>query len=207
MNFSLKDKESAKNEVLADAYLNAKKKAQVIANVAELSLKSCDESESVTAHPYIKYQRARILQLVDKSCVLDMKHTGDIKKAYYDSIYAIKTIEQYSNIQQTKSYASLLWLFGQFLSDEGELLEGIRYLEESKISFEEQGLRDQEYYQCAAKLATTYLDYYDLDRINLTYLRKSRTLVSTLSREWERLGKARSFVGQLRSRLNAYAGS
>ena len=45
LNFSLKDKESAKNEVLADAYLNAKKKAQVIANVAELSLKSCVKTD------------------------------------------------------------------------------------------------------------------------------------------------------------------
>lgn len=60
-----------------------------ITTALEDFLKTCDESESVTAHPYIKYQRARILQLVDKSCVLDKKHTALIKKAYYDSIYAI----------------------------------------------------------------------------------------------------------------------
>ena len=168
-------------------------------------LKTCDESESVTAHPYIKYQRARILQLVDKSCVLDKKHTALIKKAYYDSIYAIKTIEQFSSIQQTKSYASLLWLFGQYLSDEGELLEGIRYLEESKISFEGQEIFDQEYYQCSAKLATVYLNYYEADRTSrVTYLRKARTLISALYRDWDYLGKARKFVGQLRSRLSVY---
>lgn len=168
-------------------------------------LKSCDESESVTAHPYIKYQRARILQLVDKSGVLDDKHTESIKKAYYDSIYSIKTIGQYSGIQQTKSYASLLWLFGQFLSDEGNLLEGIRYLEESKISFDEQNIKDQEYYQCSAKLATVYLNYYDEDRSNrVTYLRKSRSLVGSLNKDWVHLGKARSYVGQLKSRLNIY---
>lgn len=171
----------------------------------EESLKSCNESESVTAHPYIKYQRARILQLVDKAEILDKKHTEDIKKAYYDSIYAIKTIEQYSNIQQTKSYASLLWLFGQYLSEEGELLEGIRYLEESKISFEEQAISDQEYYQCSAKLATIYLNYYEADKKNrITYLRKSRMLVNALSKNWDYLGKARKYVSQLKTRLNAY---
>lgn len=117
----------------------------------------------------------------------------------------IKTIEQYSSIQQTKSYASLLWLFGQYLSDEGELLEGIRYLEESTISFEEQKILDQEYYQCSAKLATVYLNYYEADRTNrVTYLRKARTLMSALSRDWDYLGKARKFVGQLRSRLSVY---
>ena len=179
-------------------------KYKVTASLEEF-LKSCDESESVTAHPYIKYQRARILQLVDKSCVLDKKHTQEIKKAYYDSIYAIKTIEQYSTIQQTKSYASLLWLFGQFLSDECDLLEGIRYLEESKISFEEQSIVDQEYYQCTVKLATVYLDYYEGDKPNrIIYLRKSRAIMHNLLQNWDYLGKARSFAGRLRVRLNSY---
>ena len=173
--------------------------------VLEESLKACNESESVTAHPYIKYQMARILQLIDNSCVLEEKHIETIKKAYYDSIYVIKTIEQYSSIQQTKSYASLLWLFGQYLCEENELMEGIRYLEESKISFEEQGICDQEYYKCSTKLATCYLDCFEKDKVNqAAYLKKARDLCSSLSKDWDHLGQTRSYVGLLKGKLKAY---
>ena len=163
------------------------------------------ESESVTAHPYIKYQKARILQIVDKSNILEQKHIAEINKAFGDAIFAIKTIEQYSPIQQTKSYASLLWLFGQYLSDNKDYENAMRYLEESKTSFENQGIKEQEYYQCAAKLGTLYLDYYIQDKgSRIAYLRKARTIEKELSLAWSSLGKARSFVGQLKGRLQSF---
>lgn len=168
-------------------------------------IRECDESERVTAHPYIKYQRARIFQLVDTSNILPEKHISEIKKGFSDSIYSIKTIEQYSGIQQTKSYASLLWLFGQYLSDVRDPEGAMRYLEEAKASFEEQRIYDQEYYQCATKLGTIYLDYYLTDRSKrITYLRKSRSISRMLSENWASLGKARSYAGQLRTRLQNY---
>lgn len=138
-------------------------------------LKECDEAERVTAHPFVKYQKARILQVIDKSNALREKHVAEIKKGFGDAIYAIKTIEQYANIQQTKSYASLLWLYGQYLSDVNDLQNAMRYLEEGKASFEDQSIRGQEYFQCATKLGTLYLNYYLQDRsTRATYLRKSR---------------------------------
>lgn len=168
-------------------------------------MRECDESERVTAHPYVKYQRARILQMVDNSNILQEKNIVAIKKGFSDSIYAIKTIEQYSGIQQTKSYASLLWLFGQYLADIQDTEGAMRYLEEAKVSFEEQRISDQEYYQCATKLGTIYLDHYLEDRPNrITYLRKSRSISRMLSEKWGSLGKARSYAGALRTRLRSY---
>lgn len=168
-------------------------------------LTKCEEAESMTAHPFVKYQKARIFQLVDKYNLLPQKHCEDIKKGFHDAIYSINALEQYSGIQQTKSYASLLWLFGQYLSDVHELQPAIRYLEESKTSFEEQHIGDQEYYQCVTKLGHVYLDFYLEDRVNrLTYLRRSREVARTLSQNWDDLGKARGYVGELRARLRAY---
>ena len=169
------------------------------------SLKACDEAEKYTAHPFVKYQRARILQMIDNSDVLEEKHAKEITKAFSDAIYSIKTISQYSGISQTKSYAALLWFYGQHLADTQELSSSIRYLEESKISFEEQGLKDQEYYQCCTKLGTVYLDYYLQDRHNrLTYLRKSRSIERMLSQNRDSLGKAYSHAMQLKNRLKLY---
>ena len=81
----------------------------------------------------------------------------------------------------------------------------MRYLEEAIASFEEQNKKDQEYYQCATKLGTIYLDYYILDQAHrVSYLRKSRAISRMLSINWEHLGKARSYAGQLRTRLSNY---
>ena len=81
----------------------------------------------------------------------------------------------------------------------------MRYLEESKTSFENQGIKEQEYYQCAAKLGTLYLDYYIQDKgSRIAYLRKARTIEKELSLAWSSLGKARSFVGQLKGRLQSF---
>lgn len=168
-------------------------------------IQKCDEAERLTAHPFVKYQKARILQLVDRSNILPDKHVDSIKRGFNDAIYSIKTIEQYAGIQQTKSYASLLWLYGQYLSDTGDKATAMRYLEESKTSFEDQGIADQEYFQCSTLLGHVYLDYYLLDRPKrVSYLRRSRTTSRMLNDNRYELGKALGFAAQLRDRLRAY---
>lgn len=168
-------------------------------------IQKCDESERLTAHPFVKYQKARILQLVDRSDILPEKHIDSIKRGFNDAIYSIKTIEQYAGIQQTKSYASLLWLYGQYLSDISEKALAMRYLEESKTAFESQGIADQEYYQCSTLLGHVYLDYYLLDRSHrVAYLRRSRTISRMLNENRYELGKAWSFAAQLKDRLKSY---
>lgn len=177
----------------------------MIAVALEDALKKCDEAEKLTAHPFVKYQRARILQMIEKTSVLKGYYTDDIRKSFSDAIYSIKAIEQYAGIAQTKSYAALLWIYGQYLADIGDYPSSIRYLEESKVAFEEQGIEDQEYYQCCTRLGTLYLDYYLQNRTErVVYLRKARTIERALSQKWEYLGKARGHVGQLRTQLKNY---
>ena len=168
-------------------------------------IKKCDESEKVTAHPYIKFQKARILQLIDHSNILETKHKDSIIKSFNDAVYSIKMITQYVGIQQTKTYASLLWLYGQYLFECKDITTAMRYLENSKSSFEELGYTDQQYYQCSTLLGTVYLDYYLQDRSNrLTYLRRARSISRMLSDNWYELKRARVFAGQLRDRLKSY---
>ena len=176
-----------------------------VASTLEDALKKCEEAEKLTAHPFIKYQRARILQRIDNSHVLSENHADDIRKAFSDAIYAIKTIGQYAGISQTKSYAALLWIYGQHLADTYDYPNSIRYLEEGKIAFEELTLSDQEYYQCCTRLGTVYLDFYLQDRPHrLAYLRKARSIERMLSQNWYSLGKAQRHAAQLRTRLKDY---
>lgn len=168
-------------------------------------IQKCIEAESITAHPFVKFQKARILQLIDGSNILSEKHSDEITKGFSDAIYSIKTIEQYSGIQQTKSYASLLWIFAQHLADIDDLQNAIRYLEESKSSFEEQNIQDQQYFQCVTKLGDLYLSYYLEDRSSrIAYLRKARSISRSLYNNRGLLGKASNHASQLRARLLQY---
>lgn len=81
----------------------------------------------------------------------------------------------------------------------------MRYLEESKTSFEAQHIDDQEYFQCATLLGHVYLDYYLQDRPSrVAYLRRARTISRMLVDNWDYLGRAKSFAAQLRDQLRAY---
>lgn len=188
----------AKRECSMDSRLKAE------AVFEELIVQS-NEAESITAHPFIKFQKARILQVIDRSKILDEVHTNEIKKSFQKAIFTIKTVEQYSIIQQTKSYASLLWLYGQYLADNNDNDGAVRYLEESKNAFEKLNKIDQEYYQCITKLGTVYLNYYNEDRTRrLQYLRLAREISMSLPKSAKKLGKASSYATQLKFELQKY---
>ena len=189
-------------EVKKACYCTGKFKVE---SVLEEFVKKCNEAEQLTAHPFIKYQKARILIFVDQSKILPYEHIDSIKRGFGDAVYSIKTIEQYSGIQQTKSYASLLWLYGQYLSQQNDLSLAMRYLEESKASFEEQKIKDQEYYKCVAQLGCLYTKYYSEDRQHrMSYLRDARQINRELSNNWCYLDKkARSSAGFLNSTLRS----
>lgn len=173
--------------------------------VLEDLINKSKEAEEVTLHPYIKYQKARILQLIDRSKILQESHTNEIISDFRNAIFVIKTVDQYVSIQQTKSYASLLWLYGQYLSDNDKIEDSIRYLEEGRRAFEDQGIKDQEYYQCVTKLGTVYLQYYVMERSNrLKYLRMARQISNMLQESYRSLGKARVYAQQLKQELQKY---
>lgn len=166
----------------------------------------CNEAERMTAHPFIKNEKARIYELVDRFNILPNKHEKIIRKAFNDCIYAIKTIDQYSGIQQTKSYAALLWIYGQYLSDIKDTQSGIRYLENSRDSFESQKIMDEQYFQCVSKLGAAYLDYFEEDKSNrIAYLRKAREISIMLKNNRMYLGKAHKYAMKLSTRLGVYS--
>ena len=164
-----------------------------------------EECEQITAHPFIKYQKARILQRIDDSNILNSKHDEEIRKNYLDTIFTIKMVNQYSAIQSTKSFASLLWIYGQFLVNHDDLIEAIRYLEDSKSAFEAIEKCDDQYYQCTTLLGWTYLNLYLKDRGKyLIYLRKARTVSRYLNDHFYALGRAKKYAKSLRSELQKY---
>lgn len=173
--------------------------------IIEEFIEKSEECEKITAQPFIKYQKARILQRVDSSNILSVKHIEEIHKNYLDAIFIIKTVDQYSVIQNTKSYAALLWLFGQFLANQDKLIEAIRYLEEGRTAFEIQTINDDQYYQCITLLGWQYLNLYLMDRAQyLSYLRKARVISRQLQEHYYNLGPAHRHATALKNELRKY---
>lgn len=163
------------------------------------------ENEKITAHPFVKFQKARILRLIDSSNILQDKHTKEIRKSYLDAIYTIKTVDQYAVIQSTKSYAALLWLYGQFLSDQNETLDAIRILEDGKDAFENQSIMDTQYFQCLTLLGKQYLRYFQEDPSNrVGYLKRARIISRQLQNNRDVLGTAFKYAIALKNEIRKY---
>lgn len=134
--------------------------------------------EKTSMHPYIQYQKARILKKVDDSNILTTKHDEEILDVYKKVIWTIKTSNLYAPICSTKSYASILWIYGMRLIS-SDVASATRYLEDAKKAFEEANIRDNEYINCLVDLLHAYIESYKQTGIK-GYLHSARPLDKTI---------------------------
>ena len=165
-----------------------------------------DGIEKNTMHPYIKFPRARILLLIHNSKYLDIDLIPKIITAYDETIWVIKQNSLYSSVKLTKSYASVLWLYGTLLYDQNDLEsyhKAARYLEEAQAVFEQQTDRSDEYFQCLVRLGRVYLMIYiKSETHDVIYLRRARTISSKLLREKQLNYITRKHANQLSTDLS-----
>lgn len=164
------------SEVLADC--NTETKFHIQKSYSEFS-EIVKKIEATTMHPYIKFQKARILQLFSQTKMLSSINDKDISDSYSQCIWSIRTNGLYSKIMSTKTYASILWIYGLFLDSINQVKESIKYLQDAKRYFENKECHDNEYYQCISKLATLYLDEYEKSR-NSEYLKSAKAIGDNL---------------------------
>lgn len=130
--------------------------------------------EKTSMHPYIQYQKARMLKLIDDTGILPEKHDQEIQEVYRNVIWSIKTNPLYNSIQHTKSYASVLWIYGMRLISE-DISAATRYLEDAKNIFEEGHTTSKEYTNCLVDLLHAYIVSYRQTR-NKGYLHSARPI-------------------------------
>lgn len=193
-------------EVKIDCQKMSKFHVRVALNDAISSIETLEKN---SMHPYVKFQKARIYKLINDTKILEISLNDEITEAFNDTIWTIKTNPIFSLIKSTKSYASILWLYGLHLYNldtADSYMSAARYLEESKISFEQINSRDDAYYQCVLILAKAYLKIYLLDKKeNLQYLRRARSLSNQLfeNRQYY-FGKTKGSAAGFREELKQY---
>jgi nucleoside-triphosphatase THEP1 len=143
---------------------NAFKKVIEKRDTAELN-KLFDEYEKheyITKHPYIRFQKARILNLMLSKNYFGTKTKEDrvleIKRCYEDTLESINT--SYSYIKNTESHISVLMFFGFFLNKNlNDLPKAIRYLEDAMEL--QQDKADRKYYLVPNELSYLYIKMYE----------------------------------------------
>ncbi len=171
----------------------------------EQVIKTFAEIERSTMHPYVKYQKARILRMLSDTKSLEEDLASEIKNAYQECIWIIKTNILYSAIRRTKTYASILWLFGmQLQSLEEDRLDVSKYFEESYEVFNDLKIRDDEFYQCVSYMGRNYLEIYKETKI-VAYLRQARKMSELLFNERHKYNNTvKGFATALRNELKQY---
>lgn len=177
-----------------------------VSGVLDEAIKSIEELEQNTMHPYVKFQKARILQCISDTKTIEENLNPKITQAYNDTIWTIKANPIYSSIKSTKSFASVLWKYGIYLSNCEKYPDAVRYLEESKSIFEQLNEDCDEFYLCMCLLASSMLKLYEQDKSNnLHYLRKSRQISNLLYQRRKSLSfKVKSKSIDLRNELQKY---
>lgn len=128
----------------------------------ESAMKEINRLEQTTMHPYISFQKALILNQIERCRVLDEDFSESIIQAYRNTIWITRSNDLYIKVRSTKSFATVLWTFGLKLQEykESESIV-IRYLEDARNVFEKIQNEDKEYFQCLSKLGSEYFSYFE----------------------------------------------
>lgn len=87
-----------------------------------------------TAHPYVYYQRGRILKELRHDRVIGDDYNDQIKASYERCLMMIDT-PTFIHIKNTRTYPSVLWIFSMFLLSTGYLDEASRYANDAVQNF------------------------------------------------------------------------
>jgi hypothetical protein len=145
---------------LFDLYRSAEIKARKRNEVEyRRFLTDFEEHTFITNHPYVAFQKARMLKLA--LFYFDPGNEEVIQEVERSYEEAIESIEfDYRYLLGTPAHSSLLMLFGVFLTTEkGEHGRAIRYLEEAKSGFGPEV--NKTWFICSNYLATAYRKMYE----------------------------------------------
>ncbi len=152
--------------------------------------KEYEELEDKTEHPYIKFQKARIFkQHFWKDDNKEIRNTSEniISSSYENALFTIEY--SYSYIRTTKTYASVLWLYGMFLFERGidSYLEAADLIEKARRSMESQNLKDAEYRKIIDNLCDVYYQLFLKynDKGYLIYITELFNLLEKPLYKWE----------------------
>lgn len=93
-----------------------------------------------SAHPYVFYQRARILKELRQEHIIGDEYNGLIK-SNYDSCLMMIDSPSFAQIKHTKTYPSILWIYAMFLLSDNSFESASYYADDAVKNFEQLGIK------------------------------------------------------------------
>ena len=153
-------------------------------------------------HPYVLYQRARILKELRQEKVTGDEYNDQIK-SYYERCIMMIDQPAFQSIKNTKTYPSILWIFSMFLYSINCFDEASRYAYTAVQSYELLKINSCDMYDAKAVygLAESKLFPYEY---NIIHLNNARMVYSELSAISISAKNVKEHLSQLKQELNKY---
>ena len=97
-----------------------------------------------SAHPYVFYQRARILKELRQDHIIGDEYNHLIK-SNYDSCLMMINSPSFAQIKNTRTYPSILWIYAMFLLSSNSLEPASHYADDAVKNFERLSIKDSDY--------------------------------------------------------------
>jgi hypothetical protein len=124
------------------------------ADIIDMIEKVFEENEQYTSHPYIKFQKALIYQII-LSKIFRPEYLNIVTSCYEEVIFSVKF--EYSYIAKTESFGVVLSYYGNFLSKQFEDFSGaVRYLEEAVEIFDRINIKNHNFDKALSQLENSY---------------------------------------------------
>lgn len=165
----------------------------------EQHLERFKEISNVTIHPYVEIQKATTLNLIEKETNCK-KYKLAIKNSYEKCISHIRWY--YPHIKITKSFAIVLWKYGQFLlTSLDDVPNASKYLEEATEVFRKVNQKDDYYFQCLSRLGHTYVLLAEQNN-DKTYRNEAEKVLQELIKNEHKVPKKyRYFISKLEDEI------
>lgn len=174
----------------------------------------CDEFELLikqnSAHPYVYYQRARILKELRRLGLVEDEYNAQIEDDF-DRCLILINDRSFRAIQNTRTFPSILWIFSQFLLDVGKLQKAALNIEQAVQVFRNLGDTSHNYYDALAVQGIVEIKLYVTNMLQKSHLKIARSnYAEIVERRLKKAGNLdpinefEKHVNTLKQELNKY---
>lgn len=97
-----------------------------------------------SAHPYVFYQRARILKELRQEQIIGNEY-NDLIKSNYDSCLMLIDTPTFAQIKNTRTYPSILWIYSMFLLSINSFEAASSYAYDAVKNYEQLQIKNSDY--------------------------------------------------------------
>lgn len=155
-----------------------------------------------STHPYIYYQRARILKELRSDKIIEDEYNDLIKSNYEKCLMMIDT-PSFVQIKATQTYPSVLWIYSMFLLSISCFEEASRYAYDAVQNYKQLGIVSADADDALFVYGIAEINLFKLD-LNMQHLKNAREALSKSRVKKNMKKNVQKHYDQLASEVNKY---